>query len=105
MAEEVWDRGKLQAVYIPAGTRGNGSERFSRANCDVLRWKAPGKTTEATYVISPRASASGQWAETGGIDERRSQDFGFYDVDNLIIESHNADGSDTIFGVQFFGPV
>ncbi len=102
MAESIWEAGKLRAVYNPIGRRENGERRFRRANFDVLEWKPNG--SRATYIvplgITRIAASETNLREAEGF----GHEFGYYDLDPIIIEPHEGDGkSDSWMSLHAFG--
>lgn len=103
MAESIWQKGKLNAVYVPAGMRANGSPRFRRANFDLLSWAASASGPESIYIatIGDRVSANA----INNAEENLGSEFGFYELEPIVIEPHQADGSDSWIGLHTMGAV
>lgn len=108
---DVWESGRLTAVYHPVGTRSDGELRLKRANYDVLEWQGPGATRTSTYVVPlgfERVTDSDleDYIHSDARDAIEvGQEFGFYQKGVAIVEPHQADGSDSWVGLQFFGHI
>lgn len=102
-----WESGKLKAVWYRIGSRDDGSPKLKRANFDVLQWKQPNGTTAETFVVPlgftriTNEDLNDNVNDMGEIDF--GQEFGFYDKQSYVIEQHEHDGSDSIFGVNGLG--
>ncbi len=106
---DVWESGRLTAVYHPAGFRTDGELKLKRANYDVLEWVGPGATRMSTYVVP---LGSGERITHSDINDYTNenrdaldvgQEFGFYQKRIAIVEPHEGNGSDSWVGLQFFG--
>jgi len=105
-----WEDGVLKAVWYQIGKRSNDdSPKLKRANFDVLNWCPPGGTTVDTFVVPlgytriTDEDLNDQVNDMGEIDF--GQEFGFYSKQSYVIEQHEHDGSDSIFGLNGFGYV
>ncbi len=105
----VWQSGKLQAVFSPAGVHANGEARYARNNFDFLKWQEPGASAAVLWVVSPTADSvpPGVEIDVGDLlDEGLAQEFGFYELSPLLLESHRDSGDFTSTqDLHFFGPV
>ena len=99
----TFSTGKLTAVYSTVGKRSNGETRYRREGYDVLSWDAGGVDPE-TYIVP-----LGDRVSSGGAnlnDAQFGMEFGFYDLQPLVIEPHVANGSqDTWASLHSFGYV
>ena len=109
MSLNVWQSGRLRAVFSPAGVYANGGARYARNNFDMLKWQEPGATKASEWVVSPTADSVPPGTEiTAGdlLDEGLAQDFGFYDLVPLLLEPFRTTGEgDSAQDLHFFGPV
>ena len=105
----VWQSGKLRAVFSPAGVNANGEARYARNNFDLLQWQEPGASIAAPWVVSPTADSVPPGEEINGgdlLDEGLAQEFGFYELMPLLLESYRDSGDFTSAqDLHFFGPV
>jgi hypothetical protein len=103
MAETVWETGKLRAVWHPIGKRANGEQRFRRANFDVLQWASTGGAWD-TYIV-PLGTARITNADVTLLEaERIGTEFGYYDIEPIVIDVHESDGrSDSWKALHSFG--
>lgn len=108
MAESIWEKGRLTAVYQQVGRReSDRARRFRRANFDVLEWASVEGQPEALYILpnsGDRATAADynlkEQAENAG------REFGYYTLDPMVVEVHEADGrSDSWKALHAFGPL
>jgi len=104
MAEGVWDNAKVQAVYHPHGRRDNGSRRFRRANFHVILWQAPGASSKDNYIV-PGGVGGLVGADVVLNDESVGHEFGYFDLEPIVIDYNQADGSDNLLGLHGFGYV
>ena len=104
MAENVWEKGALEAVLHPVGKRENGEARYRRANFDVLRWKAPSATYEEQYVVPIGMVTKVSGGELNLQEEQLGTEFGYYVLERHIVEPFEADGkSDSWKSLHGFG--
>lgn len=106
------EKGRLTQVLHPHGTFSDGSPKFRRANYDLLEWSSVAGRKMETFVVplgferithsDLNDFAAGQ--DTGDATDI-GQEFGFYTGRSIVIEPHEADGSDSWKGLQFFGPI
>jgi hypothetical protein len=109
MAEPVYESGKLRAVWYKTGERDDGTPKLKRANFDVLQW-APVSGGVASKFVVPLGISRVDGKDLNdlvSIDAADvtevGQEFGYYDGKNFVIEQHQHDGSDSIWGVHGFG--
>lgn len=97
MADNAFQKGELTEVIYPVGTSERGEVRYKKANFELLQWKPPGASLEELYIIttSPAEFDIGQLNLAGHQDFQNGSDFGFYTGNQVILEPHQADGSDS----------
>ena len=109
MAETIWEKGKLKAVYQPAGRRENGELRYRRANFDVLEWTAPGASRSDTFVVPlglVRIVSADTNLNANDGDAQLGHEFGYYDPEITVVEPHEGDGrGDSWKSLHCFGYV
>lgn len=105
MADTVWETGIKQMVFVPVGRNDAGRMRLRAANFEVVRWASQLNGLVETYIV-PRGIATLQQADLSTVDRDIDlmHEFGFYgDLDDIIVEAHQADGSDSLVGLHSFG--
>ena len=111
MSELVFESGKLTAVYFNVGLRASDrTPKLLRANFDVLQWGAAPSTRTDTYIVPlgfERVTAE-DINDPLTVDDNREaidvgQEFGFYQAGEHIIETHDGNGGDSLFGIHSFG--
>jgi hypothetical protein len=107
MAESIWEKGRLTAVFQQVGVRSDdGKKRFRYANFDVLEWASVDGNPPVLYILT----AGGDSLTAPDInlkeDEKAGREFGYYQLDPLIIDACEADGkSDSWRSLHSFGPI
>ncbi len=107
MPDSVWQTGVLQQVFNPVGVSDAGRKRLRLANFEVLRWASQLNGLVETYVV-PVGFQTLVHADlnTAERDIDLLREFGFYgDADDVVIDFHQGDGSDNIFGLHSFGVI
>jgi len=107
MAETIWEKGTLQQVWLPAGTDANGDERFIRAGFDLLVWASTATGDKDLYIntVGNEQVTDEALANVVAPDWQFRSEFGGYNPNPILMQSHTADGSDNIRGLHFIGPV
>ena len=101
----VWNSGRLHAVYNPV--RVGNEILYRQANFSVLEWAPTASSRWGTYVI-PNSIVD--------VDDNQLNDlvahetevgtmFGYFSLDPIVVEPHQADGSDSWVGLHTFGYV
>jgi hypothetical protein len=105
MADTVWESGKLTQVFHPAGSWDSGQRRLKLANFELLQWARELGGVSEQYVV-PVGIATFQATDLGVAvrEQETGREFGFYDGSpSLVVDYHQADGSDNILGLHSFG--
>ena len=108
MSLNVWQSGRLRAVYSPAGIYANGDRRYARNPFDILKWQEPGATIASEWVVSPTADSGQHLVDINdfALDEGLASHFGFYEAVPLFVEPFRKVGEgDSVQDLHFFGPV
>ena len=113
MSELQFESGNLTPVFYNLGPRHSDRRpRLFRAPVDLLQWGAVPATRVDTYVVpvgnrvdsgpvgEPRASAEREAIEVG-------QEFGYYDGRSIVpgMGAEDFKTNDSVWSVQFFGPI
>lgn len=108
MAENIWQKGKLQMVFYPVGKRANGEPRYQRAPYDILYWDPTGTSGEQVFVVPVGSESvnSASVARSALIEGQERSEFGFYAKEPIFWEPHRSDGKDdTVMSVHSFGNI
>lgn len=105
MADTIWESGKITQVVHPAGSWDNGQRRFKLANFELLQWASILGGLQEMYVV-PVGTTSFVASDLGVAvrDQECGREFGFYDGSPfVVVDFHQADGSDNLLGLHAFG--
>lgn len=106
MPESVWEKGRLEQVFLGVGRRENGEARYRRANFDVLRWTKPGGSNEELYIVPHGVGGRISGGELNLQEEQLGIEFGYYDLEKHVIDPVLADGRrDNWLALHYFGHV
>ena len=107
MAETIWEKGTLQQVWLPAGVESNGDARFIRAGFDILKWASTLAGDKDLYIntVGNEQLTDEALANVRAPDWQFRAEFGGYNPNPILLQPHEADGSDSIRGLHFIGPI
>ena len=103
-AQADFQTGRLTAIYNQVGNDAAGQPRYVRANFDLLEW-AEGSGRRETFVVplgTERISSDDVGVQA---EWQVGREFGYYTLAPLVLEPHQANGSDSWIGLHGFGPV
>jgi len=113
MSELQFESGNLTQVFYNLGPRHSDRRpRLFRAPIDLLQWGAAPSTRVDTYVVT-----IGNRVEAGPVGDTRAaagreaievgQEFGYYDGNVITLDMGPEDfkTNDSVWSVQFFGPI
>lgn len=100
----LFDSGRIILVKHPEGSFPDGSPRYRMGNFSHLIWASTLTGNQEAYVVTEGDRVSGTDYNLHTAPQH-GQEFGYAQGDELVIEPHLADGSDSIVGLHFFGDI
>lgn len=100
-----FETGRLTPVYTQSGKTANGQLRYVRERYDQLEWVAPGATRTATFAVPLGFEIVGNNPNEQVQDQEIGREFGYYNLNSIVADRHEHNGSDGFIGLQFFGPI
>ena len=95
-----FNSGRITKIKHPVGKFPDGRIKYQPAKYSILKWAPTLGGNIETFVMT-----EGTESKVSDITGYFGGEFGYVEDEDIIIEPHQADGSDSILGLHYIGDI